>query len=119
MYVWGCGLERATNGDFKDVSPKQIPVPLPVLHLTASVVQNPGPDTPTQPTAVSAYEHKGPYTYHCPCFTSISAWTRDEATVGGGGDGNREALFTVTMTNSEVTPARWATRNIVCTLRPF
>lgn len=110
-YLWGCGYEKSTNLDLQDIPPKtQVPSVLPVLHL--SVVPQSSMtagEFPAQ-TSISATagDFKGPHVYHCPCFTSNN---RKDLT--------REVLFTLTVTNSEVTPLKWATRNLICTLRPF
>ena len=112
-YLWGCGYEKTTNLDLQDIPPKtQVPSMLPVLHL--SVVPHTSTTAAEFPTqtgtvaTVTAGEFKGPHVHHCPCFVSNSR--RDVV---------REVLFTLTVTNSEVTPLKWATRNLICTLRPF
>lgn len=111
-YLWGCGFEKNMNTDFQDIPPKQVPVLLPVLHLTASLSRNPVTDSSPQ-TSTFATDHKGPHIFNCPCFASNRASRRER----NGGD--RQILFTVTLTNSDITPAKWTTRNLVCTLRPF
>ena len=114
-YLWGCGYEKTTNLDLQDITPKiQVPSMLPVLHLsvvprnntTAGELQ--AQQTGTAGTNATAGEFKGPHVHHCPCFVSNNSRDR----MG-------EVLFALTVTNSEVTPLKWATRNLVCTLRPF
>ena len=67
-----------------------------------------GTTTAANATSAAAGEFKGPHVHHCPCFV-----TNSERNAAG------EVLFSLTVTNSEVTPLKWATRNLVCTLRPF
>ena len=128
-YVWACAYERSTNGDFQEIPPKQVPVPLPVLHLTASILKSNVYEPPSQ-TATFTTEQKGPYAYHCPCFFSNAvrhAMALKDSDKGRGSgphqarnrELNQDILFTVTMTNSEMNPAKWSTRNVACTLRPF
>ncbi len=119
-YMWGCGFEKSTNTDFQDVPPRYIPVPLPVLHLSASVKRSPVIDVASsQPPTVFAAGHKGPQVFHCPCFISNGARIGRDSDVREGCSFGRQTLFTVTLTNSDVTPAKWLTRNLACTLRPF
>jgi hypothetical protein len=120
-YIWGCGYEKSTNTDFQDIPPKQVPVLLPVLHISASVVRSPNIEQTTQPNALTV-EVKGPQTYHCPCFVSNGIWNggrredREEGVVESSG----QVLFTVSLVNSDATAiAKWTTKNLVCTLRPF
>ena len=61
--------------------------------------------TGTAATNATAGEFKGPHVHHCPCFVSNNSRDR----MG-------EVLFTLTVTNSEVTLLKWATRNLVRTL---
>ena len=129
-YVWACAYERSGNGDFQEIPPKQVPVPLPVLHLTASILRSNVYEPPAQ-TITFTTEHKGPYLYHCPCFISNNvrhSMPNECAKVDSAGSQCRKApsgecskdiLFTVTMTNSEMAPSKWSTRNVACTLRPF
>lgn len=117
-YMWGCGFEKSTNTEFQDIPPRQVPVSLPVLHLSASVLRNPVTDQSSQlgPTSM---EHKGPLTFHCPCFTSHGQRGYNGAHASDV-DTGCEALFTVSLVNSDVAAiAKWATRNFACTLRPF
>ena len=110
-YIWGCGFEKSTNIDFEDIPPKQIPVPLPVLHLSVVIQRSPATDQTSQ-SGNFAMEQKGPYILHSPCFCSNNARF-------SGSDVGKKKLFSIAFSNSEVTPAKWATRNIACTLRPF
>ena len=110
-YLWGCGYEKSTNLDLQDIPPKaQVPSMLPVLHLSVvPLTSTTAGELPTQTgPAATAGEFKGPHVHHCPCF--VSNIQRD---------GTREVLFTLTVTNSEVTSLKWATRNLICTLRSF
>ena len=113
-YLWGCSYEKSANTEFQDIAPKHVPVSLPVLHLSASVLRTSLGDQPS-PSNVMAVEHKGPQTYPCPCFVSHS--TRR---AGGCGAGGASGLFTVSLVNSDSSAiSKWATRNLACTLRPF
>ena len=113
-YLWGCGYEKATNLDLQDINPKtHVPTILPVLHLSVVPRHNAMATTDHQTqagaaAASAAGEYKGPHVHHCPCFAS-----------NGSRNTVREVLFSLTVTNSDVTPSKWATRNLVCTLRPF
>ena len=84
---------------------------LPVLHLSivphTSITAGEFP-VQTDTVTATAGEFKGPHVHHCPCYVSNSQR-----------DVTREVLFTLTVTNSEVTPLKWATRNLICTLRSF
>lgn len=117
-YIWGCGYEKSTNTDFQDIPPKQVPVLLPVLHLSASVVRSPSIEQFSQ-TAPLSVEVKGPQTFHCPCFVSNSTWSNDRKEEGEGSR-ERQVLFSVNLVNNDAsTAAKWTTRNLACTLRPF
>ncbi len=129
-YVWGCAYERLANADFQEIPPKQVPVALPVLHLTASILKSSTYEPPTQATTFTT-EQKGPYVYNCPCFVSNFVryalpnepskenFVSSHCGRDGSAKSNEDVLFTVTMTNSEITPSRWSTRNVACSLRPF
>ena len=113
-YLWGCGYEKATNLDLQDITPRtQVPSTLPVLHLTvvpqtSAAVGEQQTHTIATVTNATAGEFKGPHIHYCPCFISNK---RRDAMV--------DVLFHLTVTNTEVTPLKWATRNLMCTLRPF
>ena len=120
-YIWGCSYEKSTNTDFQDIPPKQVPVLLPVLHLSASVVRSLSIEQISQPTALTV-EVKGPQTFHCPCFVSNSMWSGRRREDGGKGmqENGGQVLFTMSLVNSDASAtAKWTTRNLACTLRPF
>ena len=109
VYLWGCGYEKSANLDLQDIPPKgHPPTPLPVIHLSLTTKSSPLPD---QQANILTSESKGPKIHHCPCFFSNSSRVR--------GEGSDSVLFTLTVSSNEVTPLRWTTRNLACTLRPF
>ena len=115
-YLWGCAYAKTANTEFQDIAPKQVPVSLPVLHLSASVLRSSLTDLQPSQSGPAPVEHKGPHTYHCPCFVSYGA--RRRGSVGGASAG--EALFTVSLVNSDAAAlTKWGSRNLACTLRPF
>ena len=116
-YIWGCGFEKTTNLDLLDIPPKRVPTALPVLRLTIA---------PQSATAEQQQQHvqttslgvetKGPHVFHCPAFAANNI--RSNVTEDSRA-GNSKVLFTLTVTNSDVSAMKWATRNLCCTLRPF
>ena len=104
VHLWGCGYEKTATLDLQDIPPKsQVPTPLPLLHLSVA------PKTEQQlSSGQSGDSSKGPFIFQCPCFVSHTTRTQN-----GG------PLFTIEVSSSDVTPQKWATRNLACTLRPF
>ncbi len=104
VHLWGCGYEKMASLDLQDTPPKgHPPTPLPVLHVFLTTKTQ--PPQPEQQVNTLAIENKGPKTYHCPCFVSHAART--------------DTVFALTVNSSDVTPFKWTTRNLACTLRPF
>ena len=102
VHLWGCGYEKMANLELQDIPPKsQVPVSLPLLHLSVT------PRAEQQSLSAPPGESKGPYIFQCPCF--VSSNTR----------GQNKTLFTIAVSSTDVTPQKWATRNLSCTLRPF
>lgn len=104
VHLWGCGFEKLATLELQDIPPKsQVPTPLPLLHLSVA------PKTEQQlSSGLSGDSSKGPFVFQCPCFVSNA--TRSQ---------NGSALFTIEVSSSDVSPQKWATRNLACTLRPF
>ena len=99
VHLWGCGYERTANLELRDIPPKsQVPVSLPLLHLSVT------PRAEQQSLSAPPGESKGTYIFQCLCFVSR---------------GQNKSLFTIAVSNTNVTPQKWATRNLSCTLRPF
>ena len=101
--------------EFQDVSPKhQSCTPLPLLHLALSTRL--AEQTGRQGKGV---EPKTNMTYWCPCFTTYRAREEGGGRERDGGRREKAVAFRLLVHNQEVTPLKWATRNLACTLRPF
>ena len=93
---------KTANLELQDIPSKsQVPVSLPLLHL--SVTPRAEQQSPSAPPG----ESKGPYIFQCLCFVSSNTW------------GQNKTLFTIAVSSTDITPQKWATRNLSCTLRPF
>ena len=107
-YLWGCNLERTAYIEFHDAPPRQqSAVPLPLLHF-ALATQKSSDSIPCG--SAKGEKPKANMTYQCPGFSSHRA--RKNL-------GTQKELFQLIVLNSDVTPLKWAVRNISCTLRPF